>query len=275
MQRAGNLQARSVLIPGADHNFQIAPDDSDLAFRERYTFDSFRRPYHPQLDHELVEWLQEVAPSGHSHREADHTTANTAGVSDLYRKAMQQPEMAPRSDVSPERLHLAPGLTLIDDILEARRQAGVETLEGFIGPLLRTPEMRAHFIDMPAGLYLDEHPHTKGSIIYTVRGQWALKSLGRWHHMKAGSLYWFGDDIPTGFQVPFKEDAYILIFKAIPGDDDEAFIRYLQGLAANLKKDQAAGTVFRLSDLPSTHPAREFGRELNPQFDRDFPARKE
>ena len=86
---------------------------------------------------------------------------------------------------------------------------GVDTLEGVIGPLLRTPEMRAHFIDMPAGLYLDEHPNSKGSIIYTVRGRWGLKSLGRWHLMKPGSLYWFGDNVPTGFQVPFTEDAYV------------------------------------------------------------------
>lgn len=148
----------------------------------------------------------------------------------------------------------------------------MDTLEGFIGPLLRTPEMRAHFIDMPTGLYLDEHPHAKGSIIYTVRGQWGLKSLGRWHLMKPGSLYWFGDNIPTGFQVPFKEDAYILIFKAIPGDDDEAFVRYLQGLATNLKKEQEAGSVFRLVDLPPADAARDFARKVNPRFDREFPS---
>src|SRR5581483_1632203 len=275
MQRAGNLQAQSILIPGADHNFQIAPDDSDLAFRERYTFASFNRPYHPQLDHELLEWLQQLSPSGHSHHDDSPPKASADITSDVYSRAIQGPEIQAKTAFSPQRLHLAPGVTLIDDILEARTQAGVETLEGFIGPLLRTPEMRAHFIDMPAGLYLDEHPHTKGSIIYTVRGQWALKSLGRWHHMKPGSLYWFGDDIPTGFQVPFRQDAYILIFKAIPGDDDEVFIRYLQGLAANLKKDQASGTAFRLIDLPSTHPAREFARTLNPEFDHQFPARKE
>jgi integrase len=57
---------------------------------------------------------------------------------------MQEPETAPKTAFSPERFYLAPGLTLIDDILQARRQTGVETLEGFIGPLLRTSEMRVH-----------------------------------------------------------------------------------------------------------------------------------
>ena len=202
MQRAGNLKSQAMLIEGADHNFQIAPDDTDLAFRERYTFASFKRPYHPQLDHEIFEWLGEVAPVA----------------------AAQKPEVEPKTAVSPARLHLAPGVTIIDDIMEARKQAGVDTLEGFIGPLLRTPEMRSHFIDMPAGLYVDEHPHAKGSIIYTVRGQWGLMSLGRWHLMKPGSLYWFGDNILTGFQVPF--------------------------LGERLNMEQAAGTVFRLVDLP-------------------------
>lgn len=270
MQRAGNLRSRAVLIEGADHNFQIASDDADLAFRERYTFASFNRPYHPGLDREILEWLQEVAPArGHKHEgqpvESAHDTA--------YSRAVQGSEVELKTGISPERLHLAPGVTIIDDILDRQKTVGVDTLEGFIGPLLRTPEMRAHFIDMPAGLYLDEHPHAKGSFIYTVRGRWGLKSLGRWHLMKPGSLYWFGDNIPTGFQVPFKEDAYILIFKAVSGDDDEAFVRYLQGMAANLKKEQEAGTAFRLADLPPSHPASDFARKANPRFDREFPLR--
>jgi len=271
MQRAGNLRSRALLIDGADHNFQIAPDDTDLAFRERYTFASFNRPYHPGLDHEVLEFLEELTPGrGHTHdkghrAESGHTEA----------RALQAPEVQPKTIVSPERAHLAPGVTIIDDILDRQKTVGVETLEGTIGPLLRTPEMRAHFIDMPAGLYLDEHPHAKGSIIYTVRGRWALKSLGRWHAMKPGSLYWFGDNIPTGFQVPFPEDAYILIFKSAAGDDDEAFVRYLKGMAANLTKEQAAGTPFRLVDLAPSHPALGFARKVNPHFDRDFPtARK-
>jgi pimeloyl-ACP methyl ester carboxylesterase len=258
MQRAGNLRSKAVLIEGADHNFQVAADDADLAFRERYTFASFHRPYHPDLDRVMLEWLKEVAPA--------HGDASSLAVHGSM--------IEPRTSASPERLHLAPGVTIIDDILDRRKTAGVDTLEGFIGPLLRTPEMRAHFIDMPAGLYLNEHPHAKGSIIYTVRGRWGLSSLGRWRLMKPGSLYWFGDNIPTGFQVPFPEGAFILIFKAVSGDDDEAFVRYLQGMAANLKKEREAGTVFRLTDLAPSHPARDFARRVNPHFERDFPSRR-
>jgi len=262
MQRAGNLKCRSVLIEGADHNFQVAPDDADLAFRERYTFASFLRPYHPELDRQILAWLREVAPAESVRK-------------DGYTQALQAVEIEPRTATSPERIKLAPGVTIIDDILDREKTAGVDTLEGFIGPLLRTSEMRAHFIDMPAGLYLEEHPHSKGSIIYTVRGKWALKSLGRWHVMKPGSLYWFGDDIPTGFQVPFREDAYILIFKAASGDDDDAFIRYLEGMAAKLRKEQAAGTPFRLTDLPASHPALEFARHVNPRLETGFAIKPE
>ena len=92
--------------------------------------------------------------------------------------------------------------------------------------------------------------------------------------MKPGSLYWFGDHAPTGLQVPFTEDAYILTFKAIPGDDDEAFPRYRRGMAAELEKERAGGSVFRLTDLPPAHAALDFARTVNPRFDQDFPRKQ-
>jgi alpha-beta hydrolase superfamily lysophospholipase len=274
MQRAGNLQTRSVLIDGADHNFQIAPHDADEAFRERYTFASFLRPYHPQLDREVLAWLDEFFPAHGHHHEGDQPNPGmTREQQSFYSRAVQHEESDPQTGISPPRVQLAPGLTIIDNILDREKTPGVETLEGRIGPLLRTPDMRAHFIDMPAGLYLEEHPHTKGSIIYTVRGTWGLKSLGRWHLMKPGSLNWFGDNIPTGFQVPFQEDAYILIFKATSGSDDATFISYLRTLAGNLKEEQKAGTAFQLIDLPRSHPALDFARKANPRFDQEFPSK--
>ncbi|MBK7930601.1 MAG: alpha/beta fold hydrolase [Bryobacterales bacterium] len=259
MRQAGNKAARSALIAGADHSFQLAPDDPDAAFRERFTLASFRRPYHPGLDEAILTWLNEVAPP----RSGVPTTlvVPTEGTQ-------------PASEVSPERVNLAPGVTIIDDITDFGKVPGVDTLEGRIGPLLRVPEMRAHYIDMPAGLYLEEHPHAKGSIIYTVRGTWALKSAGRWHTMKPGSLYWFGDNIPTGYMVPFRENAYILIFKAAPGSDDAEFMTYLKGMAEGLVKDQAKGTAFRLVDLPEGHPGLDVARTMNPRFDDQFPRKK-
>ncbi len=260
MQRAGNMEARNVLIPGADHNFQTASEHEETALRERYTFASFNRPYDARLDREIDAWLQEVSPS-------PDRPASSQG---LYRRAIDRPELDPQTFDSPQRLHLAPGLTIIDDILEAARSVGVDTAEGRIGPLLRSGRARAHYIDMPSGMFLDEHPHAAGSLIYTVRGEWGLASLGRWHHMKAGSQYWFGDNIPTGFQTPFQNDVFILIFKAAPGDDDETFIRYLRELRGKLERQQDSGTAFRLVDLPDGHPALDFARSVNPDFDAQF-----
>lgn len=272
MQEAGNLRSRAVVIEEADHNFQIAPPDSDLAFRERYTLASLRRPYHPRLDREILDWLDDIAPVN-GYRERDGEPPSEPARTSAYCRALAAPEIEPATAASPRRLHLAPGLTIIDDILDSGAVPGVETLEGRIGPLLRAPDMRAHYIDMPAGLYLAGHPHAKGSIIYTVRGRWGLESLGRWHLMEPGSLFWFGDHIPTGYQVPFRENACILVFKAVRGDDDEAFMSYLRGLATRLETERACGTPFRLLDLPPSHPALEFARKVNPRLTLDFPSR--
>jgi len=261
MQRAGDMEARNMLIDGADHNFQIAAEDRETAFRERYSFASFNRPYDPRLDREIETWLRAVAPSPN----------RPASEQALYGRAVRSSEIDPPTSDSPRRLQLAPGLTIVEDVLEAAKSVGVDTAEGRIGPLLRSDRARAHYIDMPAGMFLDEHPHATGSLIYTVRGEWGLESLGRWHHMEAGSLYWFGDDIPTGFQVPFQNDAFILIFKTAPGDDDETFMRYLRELSAKLERQQASGTAFRLIDLPAGHPALDFARSVNPDFDVQFP----
>ncbi len=249
IRKGGNSQVQSVLIEEADHNFQIAPADEDLAVRERFTFASFRRPYHPQLDREVLAWIEEFFPVHGHHHEPEGPSRNTELERSLYSRGVQGPEADAQTDVSPPRLQLAPGVTIIDDILNKAKTPGVETLEGRIGPLLRTGEMRTHFIDMPAGLYLEEHPHTKGSIIYTVRGRWGWKSLGRWHLMQPGSLYWF----------------VVLIFKAASGSEDGDFLRYLRRLTEDLKRDQKDGTPFRLVDLPADHPALGFAREVNPR----------
>jgi hypothetical protein len=52
------------------------------------------------------------------------------------------------------------------------QQAVVETLEGRIRPLLLGEGCQAHFIEMPAGMFTEEHPHGSESINYMVRGQW-------------------------------------------------------------------------------------------------------
>ncbi len=68
--------------------------------------------------------------------------------------------------------------------------------------------------------------------------------------------------------MPFAESALILIFK---GDrlskSENEFMEYLRGMAGRLEKEHAAGTPFLLKELAADHPAREFARRVNPQFD--------
>lgn len=58
MVEAGNADASFTSIPGADHSFQIPPQDEALRFCERYTFHSFRRPYSSQLYECIPGWLR-------------------------------------------------------------------------------------------------------------------------------------------------------------------------------------------------------------------------
>jgi pimeloyl-ACP methyl ester carboxylesterase/quercetin dioxygenase-like cupin family protein len=199
MRAAGNTNALSVLVPGADHSFQQASADADVAFRERYTFASFKRPYEPGTYRLILSWLQSVVPSPATSDEA----SAQAPVPGLNQRALTGPEVDPKTPSTPRRVQLAPGIEIIEDITDAGQTVGVETLEGRIGPLLLAEACQAHFIDMPTGMYLEEHPHSSESIIYTVRGHWVLCSQGRRHLMKPGSLFRFGANISTGYEVPF------------------------------------------------------------------------
>ncbi|MBM3881649.1 MAG: hypothetical protein FJ387_18310 [Verrucomicrobia bacterium] len=77
-------------------------------------------------------------------------------------------------------------------------------MKGRIGPPLLTDGCQAHFINMPARLFLEEHPHPHGSesIIYTVRGCGALCSRDHRHLMKPGTLFRLSARISTGYEVP-------------------------------------------------------------------------
>ncbi len=164
---------------------------------------------------------------------------------------------------------MAPGIQIVEDITDKGKTAGVDTLEGRIGPLLLAQDGQAHFIDMPAGIYCEEHPHSTESIIYTVRGTWVLCSGGRRQVMKPGTLFHFAVNTPSGYEVPFPEDAYILIFKTKrTTQKEEEFVTYLKGLSDRLRKEQTAGVPYLLKDLPADHPAIRFGKEVNPAFDR-------
>ena len=87
--------------------------------------------------------------------------------------------------------------------------------------------------------------------------------------MKPGTLFHFAPNTPTGYEVPFNEDAFILIFKGQRLTQKEAdFVNYLKGLAKRLEREQAAGIPFLLKDLPDDHPAVRYAKEVNPDFEK-------
>ncbi len=275
---AGNTNVAALLLSACDHSFQwLPPDhDHDVAFRERYTLESFKRGYNTNVYAAMIGWLRKVVPSP-----ADPALAiPPAPTTPPWQRAIAAAELDPTTGHTPERLQLAPGIEIIEDITDRARTAGVETLEGRIGPLLLAEGCQAHFIEMPAGMYAEEHPHGSESLIYTVRGRWVLCSQGRRQVMKPGSLFRFGAHISTGYEVPFDEPASILIFKGgRTTAREEEFIQYLQGMASRLEGQRGKGQeVFRFDDLPAAHAAREFAGQLHASpaaitigFDQDLP----
>jgi quercetin dioxygenase-like cupin family protein len=162
----------------------------------------------------------------------------------------------------PGIVKFAEGVRLIDDVLG---QYGVDTLEGRVGPLIFGSTCRAHYIDMPAHSFVDEHPHDDEALTYTVRGKWVLCANGRRRLMKPGSLYWFGPDIPTGYEVPFDEPAYLLVFRGVVNETEQEMLEYVQNkLPSILAEMEASGDVFMLRDLPEDHPALAFAHSVNP-----------
>jgi quercetin dioxygenase-like cupin family protein len=165
--------------------------------------------------------------------------------------------------IAPKTTKLAEGVVIIDD---AAGQPGVDTLEGIVGPLLQGVDNQVHFLDLPPGMYTYEHAHPTESLIYTVRGQWVLCSDGNRHHMKPGSVFWFGPGIPTGYEVPFNEPALILAFKSRSPGTIEDFVDYVQNkMNPKLVEEHENGTPFFLKELSEDHPARVFGRTVNPE----------
>ncbi len=94
------------------------------------------------------------------------------------------------------------GIGIVEDITDGNANPGVDTLEGRIGPLLKGEGSSAHFIEMPGGLFCEEHPHSTESLIFTVKGQGVLCSQVCRQLMKPGALFWFKAGTPTGYEVP-------------------------------------------------------------------------
>ncbi|HUE74793.1 MAG TPA: alpha/beta fold hydrolase [Pirellulaceae bacterium] len=272
MREAGNDEATHRLIDGTDHSFQQAAAEEETQIRERYELTSFRRPYSAKAYRTALEWLYENFPTeAESHDEQLEQIAARATPQPKVAaasRAQEGPEFDPVTENTPRRVQLAPGVEIVPDITDREQTAGVETLEGRIGPLLLGDGSQAHFIEMQGGMFVAEHPHASESIIYTVRGQWVLCSRGRRQLMQPGTLFRFAAGAPTGYEVPFDEPALILIFK---GDrltkEEREFMDYLKGMAGRLEKEHAQGVPYLMGDLPADHPARVFAKEVNPKFD--------
>lgn len=153
------------------------------------------------------------------------------------------------------------GVKIIDDILTAY---GIDTLEGRVGPLLFGKTGRVHFLDMPAGSYVDEHPHADEAFTYTVRGSYVLCVNGERHLMRPGSIQWFGPNVPTGYEVPFDEPAYILVFRGVVEETPDEMLESIRRMKDEFVEMQEAGVAFMLRDLPADHPARLYAHQVNP-----------
>jgi len=90
--------------------------------------------------------------------------------------------------------------------------------------------------------------------------------------MRPGSLFRFAPGTPTGYEVPFGEEAYLLIFK---GDrlsrSEKEFMDYLREMKKRLRNEQKEGIPYLLRDLPQDHPARRFAREIHPRYEESLP----
>lgn len=167
-------------------------------------------------------------------------------------------ESVPEPDVET----VTDGVEVVENVYQ---QPSVDTLEGHIGLLLQGEEMQSHFIEMPPGLYTDEHAHETESIIVTLRGEWVLCARGERRRMSSGDVFWFGPGVPTGYEVPFDESAFLLIFKGErSAESPTEFVEYLtETVNPILEADREDGEPFCFDDLPADHPAREFAASID------------
>lgn len=175
----------------------------------------------------------------------------------------------PATDVAPAYIQLATNVEVIPNLEAAvKSKAANLTHEGIFGPLLFAEETRAFFIELQPGMFLAEHPHDIGSIIYTVRGKWVLASEGKRQVMEAGSLFRFGDKMPTGWEAPFNEPALLLVVKPKgPTTSYDIFNRSIKAMQSLTDKERKAGASFYYNELKPDDPALAFARSVNPNFD--------
>lgn len=184
--------------------------------------------------------------------------------------AIKPKTVVPATDIAPSYIQLATNVEIIPNIEDAlKNKSAIPTHEGIFGPLLFAEQTRSFFIELQPGMFLAEHPHDVGSIIYTVRGKWVLASEGKRHVMQAGTLFRFGDNMPTGWEAPFSEPALLLVVKP-KGENTsyDIFNRGIKAMQSSTDKDRKAGKMqFYYSELKPDDPAIAYARSVNPDFD--------
>lgn len=198
------------------------------------------------------------------------TAALALPTASMAQGAVKPKTTVPATDISPSYVQLATNVEVIPNLEAAvKGKAAIPTHEGTFGALLFAEQTRAFFIELQPGMFLAEHPHDIGSIIYTVRGKWVIASEGKRQVMEAGSLFRFGDNMPTGWEAPFNEPALLLVVKPKgPTTDYDVFSRGLKAMQSSTDKDRKAGKMqFYYSELKPNDPAIAFARSVNPNFD--------
>ena len=201
---------------------------------------------------------------GHSH---GHTHSHGDGPAHSH-EILPKKTVA-ETELTPEYIQLATNVEIIPSLEKAvKGKASQMTHEGLFGPLLFAERERAFFIELQPGMFLEEHPHSTGSIIYTVRGKWVLASEDKRHVMEAGSLFRFGDNMPTGWEAPFAEGALLLIVKTKgEGENYEAFNKGIRSMQELVDAEKKNGVAFYYNALKADHPAIQYARSVNPDFD--------
>ena len=173
------------------------------------------------------------------------------------------------TDFAPEYIQHATNVEILTSVETALRSpSSTLTHEGYFGPLLFGEGLRAFYIRLEPGMFLSEHPHPTESIVYTMSGRWVLCSEGKRQVMEAGSVFHFGSNAPTGWEAPFPEGALLFVVKQLEeGLDYESYTTDIRAMAEQLDEEMADGSVFYFNQLEPDHPAIQFAREHNPNFD--------
>jgi len=200
--------------------------------------------------------------------EADHGHSHSPDGDHQHAAEILPATVVEATDFAPEYIQHATGIEIIPDVYAGLESASnTFTHEGNFGPLLFGENIRSFYIRLEPGMFLAEHPHATESLVFTVSGRWVLCSEGKRQVMEAGSTFHFASNAPTGWEAPFPEGAYLYIVKAYEGLDYESYTTYIRNLAEELDQQLSEGGVFYFHQLEEDHPAIQFARQHNPNFD--------